>query len=124
MRWDCTFFCGFYGDLVWTLRIQVSAILLARDETDSRGDEVVEVTGPPSSTLSATDMAALLTQELGREIRYQETKPPPIPAYEGLWAFLRAGGFDRDTNAVFQTTGRAPIDFREIVRDLKAELNS
>jgi len=77
---------------------------------------VFEVTGPPEATLSAPEMASLLSEELGRSIQYEEVSPPPIPEYEELWAFLRAGGFDCSTGTVEELTGKPPIDFRSIVR--------
>ena len=68
-----------------------------RDPWPGRGDEVFEVTGPPEATLSAPEMASLLSEELGRSIRYEEISSPPMPAYAQLWDFLRAGGFDCST---------------------------
>mmetsp|Transcript_22275 Transcript_22275/g.48969 ORF Transcript_22275/g.48969 Transcript_22275/m.48969 type:complete len:298 (-) Transcript_22275:19-912(-) len=102
----------------------VSATLLAKKEAIQRGDEVVEVTGPPSSTLSAPQMAKLLSEELGREVSYEEVDPPPVPAYQSLWKFLRNGGFDTSTEEVARVTGRSPIDFVDLVRELKPQLCS
>jgi hypothetical protein len=67
-------------------------------------------------------MAALLTAELGREITYEEVDPPPFPAYLALWTFLRGGGFDKSTDNVKRVTGNSPVDFRELVRELKSQL--
>ena len=78
---------------------RVAAVLLLREETPGRCNEVFEVTGPPESTLSAPQMATLLSQELGRSIQYEEVSPPPVPEYAELWAFLQAGGFDSSTGA-------------------------
>ena len=101
---------------------RVAAVLLLRPETDGRGDEVVEVTGPPEATLSAPEMAALLTEELGRPIRYEEVAPPPVQEYVELWAFLRAGGFGRATGTVEALTGQPALDFRAVVRENKEAL--
>ena len=101
----------------------MAAALLLRPEAEGRGDEVVEVTGPPEATLSAPEMAALLSEELGRPIRYEEVAPPHRAEYAALWAFLRAGGFGRSTAAVEELTGQAPIDFRAIVRENRAALD-
>ena len=57
------------------------------------------MTGPPEATLSAPEMASLLSEELGRSIQYEEVTPPPAPEYAELWAFLRSGGFDCSTGA-------------------------
>ena len=67
-------------------------------------------------------MAALLTEELGRSIRYEEVAPPPVPEYAELWAFLRAGGFGRSIDTVGALTGQPAMDFRAIVRENKAAL--
>merc|ERR1712222_88523 len=95
---------------------QVAAVLLQKEETPGRGNEVFEVTGPPEATLSASEMASLLSEELGRSIQYEEVTPPPVPEYADLWAFLRADGFDCSTGTVEELTGKPPIDFRSIVR--------
>jgi len=57
---------------------RVAAAVLARDAWgDGGGDsEVVVVSGPPDSSLSAPEMAALLSEELGRPIRYEEVCRP------------------------------------------------
>lgn len=36
-------------------------------------------------------------------IMYEETPLPPDPAYGGLWAFLRAGGFDIEPDAAAES---------------------
>jgi uncharacterized protein YbjT (DUF2867 family) len=79
---------------------------------DSKFDGMVlDVTGPPSSTLTAAQMKALLETKTGREIRYTCVPPPPLADMEGLWAFLRAGGFDFSSDVVLQVTGKAPQEF-------------
>ena len=76
---------------------RVAAVLLLREETPTRGNEVFEVTGPPESTLSAPAMASLLSEELGRQIHYEQVAPPQVAEYAQLWRFLQAGGFDCST---------------------------
>ena len=80
---------------------------------------VYDITGPASSTLSAPAMAALLTEELGRTITYTECPPPPVPAYQELWTFLRAGGFDACTGTVEKLLGRPPKDFATYLQNFK-----
>jgi uncharacterized protein YbjT (DUF2867 family) len=89
----------------------VAAELLARPPSDrltpealAEGHEVVDVTGPASSTLSAPAMAELLSAELGRKVRYEEVPAPPVEEYRALWRFLRAGGFARETDQVLRIT--------------------
>ena len=101
---------------------RVAAALLLKPETAGRGNEVVEVTGPPESTLSAGEMAALLSEELGRPVRYEEVAPPAVPEYAQLWAFLRAGGFATSTRTVLRLTGWPPVGFRAVVQEYKQAL--
>jgi len=84
--------------------------------------EVINVTGPSSSTLSTAEMASVLSEELGRTISYEEVKPPPIPEYEALWEFLKSGGFDASSTHVEELTGVAPTDFRTIINEARAVL--
>lgn len=109
----------------------VAAELLARPPSDrltpealAEGHEVVDVTGPASSTLSAPAMAELLSAELGRKVRYEEVPAPPVEEYRALWRFLRAGGFARETDQVLRITGEAPRDMRHIINDYRAELEA
>ena len=51
----------------------------------------------------------MLSEELGRPIRYEETPPPPLPSYEALWKFLSAGGFDHVSTRVPARTLANPI---------------
>ena len=98
---------------------RLAAALLLQEEVE----EVVEVTGPPDSRLSSGEMAALLSSELGREVRYEEVESPGLEEYRQLWAFLRAGGFDScsGSEAVMRLTGREATPFREVVRQLREE---
>jgi len=79
---------------------------------------VLDVTGPPSSTLSAAQMQALLEAKCARPIGYKEVPPPPVADMQGLWAFLRAGGFDMSTSTVLDVTGQAPQDFSDFLDSL------
>lgn len=83
--------------------------------------EVVEVTGPPQSNLSTGEMVALLSQELGKTVRYEQVNPPGLKEYCQLWAFLKRGGFDCSSGGktVKRLTGREATDFREVVRQLR-----
>ena len=95
------------------------ASVAVRALLDSAHDgRVLDVTGPPSSTLSAAQMQALLEAKCARPIRYTEVPPPPVAELQGLWAFLRAGGFDMSTSTVLDVTGTAPQDFSEFLDTL------
>ena len=105
---------------------RVAAALMLQREEGRAAVEVVDVTGPPESTLSAPEMAALLSGQLGRTIRYEEVEPPPMVEYQELWGFLRSGGFDcsHGADTVHELTGTPPISFREIVLSMKDHLES
>lgn len=68
----------------------VCAALLVRDPDAAaagKAVEVVEVTGPAGSTMTAVAMAELLTNELGRPIRYEQV---PVPVRRPKRCRLRA----------------------------------
>ena len=101
----------------------VCAVALGKPDGDAAVQPVIDVTGPPESTLGAADMAALLSEELGRPIVYEEVAPLPFPGLEALWGFLKAGGFDASSDSVEQLTGKPPMDFRAIVNEAKPQLS-
>jgi hypothetical protein len=79
---------------------------------------VLDVTGPATSTLTAAQMQALLERTCARSIEYKEVSPPPIPDLQGLWGFLRAGGFDLSSSVVRDVTGKEPQDFADFLGTL------
>lgn len=95
---------------------RVAAALMLQEQVE----QVVEVTGPAESCLSTGEMAALLTQELGRSVRYEEVEAPGLQEYEQLWSFLKKGGFDSCSGAqtVARMTGQQPVGFHHVVRQL------
>jgi len=80
--------------------------------------QVLDVTGPATSTLTAAQMQALLERTCARSIEYKEVSPPPIPDLQGLWGFLRAGGFDLSSSVVRDVTGKEPQDFADFLGTL------
>ena len=92
-------------------------------QVDPRWDgQVLNVTGPPSSTLTAPALAARLSSLAGRPIAYLEAPLPPAataPDMHGLWKFLRAGGFAVATDTVAVVTGRAPLDIDQWAADVE-----
>ena len=79
---------------------------------------VLNVTGPPSSTLTAAGMASLLSQKTGTTIKYDEDPIPESEDMAGLWHFLRAGGFDVSISTVKELTCGEELDFGAILDGL------
>mmetsp|Transcript_21901 Transcript_21901/g.52333 ORF Transcript_21901/g.52333 Transcript_21901/m.52333 type:complete len:208 (-) Transcript_21901:222-845(-) len=93
----------------------VAAVALSNPELDGR---VLDVTGPPSSTLSAKAMSCLLSRHASRDIGYRALELPSCPSMRGLWVFLRAGGFNYSNNTVQEVTGREPSPFSELLESV------
>jgi uncharacterized protein YbjT (DUF2867 family) len=107
----------------------VAAALLARDDLAGRA---FDLTG--GAALDHDEVAAILTETLGRPIRYEEVSPDamrggllaaglPAAYADGLLTILAAfrdGHAARVTDAVATITGRAPQTFAEYARDYRA----
>lgn len=63
--------------------------------------QAIDVLGPEKNTVSGPEMAAMATRSSFKEeeVRYEAVPVPSDDAYGGLWAFLRAGGFDAFSDA-------------------------
>ncbi len=106
----------------------VAASLLLRSDLDN---QAFDLTG--TEQLDHSEIAALLSSELGRTIRYEEITPDALRG--GLLAagvpadytefllmilsYLKAGYAERTTDAVAAITGRAPRTFAEYARDFR-----
>ena len=104
----------------------VAAALLSRDDL---ADREFDLTG--AEALDHDEVAAILSRETGRDIRYQEI--PPEAMLDGLLqagvprdyaeflvlilGFFKAGYAERTTDAVQAITGRAPRRFADYARD-------
>lgn len=104
----------------------VAASLLTRDDLAGRD---FDLTG--GQALDHDEVAAILSRETGRDIRYQEITPEAM--LEGLLqaglpndyaeflvlilGFFKAGYAERTTDAVQAITGRAPRRFADYARD-------
>ena len=102
----------------------------ARD-TFSEGKVTFDLTGPRA--LDHTQVAAILSQETGRAIGYQDITPEamragllgaglPAPYVEFMLlilGFFKAGYAERTTDAVQQITGRAPRSLQQYARDYR-----
>ena len=107
----------------------VAAALLTGHTHDNRA---FDLTGPQA--LDHTQVAAILSQETGRAIGYQDITPEAMRAGllgAGLPAsyvefmlvilgYFKAGYAERTTDAVQQITGRAPRTLQQYARDHRA----
>ncbi|TXC65188.1 NAD-dependent epimerase/dehydratase family protein [Piscinibacter aquaticus] len=109
----------------------VAASLLTRDDLANRD---FDLTG--AEALDHDEVAAILSRETGRDIRYQEITPEAM--LEGLLqaglpndyaeflvlilGFFKAGYAERTTDAVQAITGRAPRRFADYARDHRSAL--
>jgi uncharacterized protein YbjT (DUF2867 family) len=107
----------------------VAVRLLTTHDEDGRE---FDLTGPDS--LTHADVARLLSQETGRDIRYEDIDPAVLR--KGLLAggvpadyaefllvilgFLKQGYAERTTDAVEKLLGRKPIAFTQYARDERA----
>lgn len=107
----------------------VAAELLTRGDLDNRD---FDLTGP--AALSHGEVAAILSRETGRTIRFQDIAPEAMLAglleaglprdyaafLVAILGFLKAGYNERTTDAVAAITGRAPGGFEQYARDCRA----
>ena len=107
----------------------VAAALLTGHALDNRA---FDLTGPQA--LDHAQVAAILSQETGRAIGYQDITPEamrggllgaglPAPYVEFMLlilSYFRAGYSERTTDAVQQITGRAPRTLQQYARDHRA----
>jgi hypothetical protein len=84
--------------------------------------QVLDLTGPEDSTLSAPAMCDVISAAAAREVTYTEAPLPGDPAYEGLWQFLRAGGFDCSTKTCEEIMGFPPRSFASCLADQAVHL--
>lgn len=104
----------------------VAASLLSRDDLANRD---FDLTG--AEALNHDEVAAILSRETGRSIRFQDIAPEAMraglvqaglpPAYADflvlILGFFKAGYAERSTDAVQAITGRAPRRFVDYARD-------
>lgn len=107
----------------------VAARLLADDAFANRD---FDLTG--SDVLDHDEVAAILSRETGRDIRYQEIEPAAmrqgllgagLPADYAdflllILGFFKAGYAERTTDAVQAITGRAPRTFAQYAKDYRS----
>jgi uncharacterized protein YbjT (DUF2867 family) len=110
----------------------VAAALLSVEKTGSAFDnQEFDLTG--GAALDHDEVAAILSRETGRSIRYEEVTPEAMreallaaglpPDYAAflivILGFFKAGYSERVTDAVATITGRAPITFAQYAKDYR-----
>ena len=107
----------------------VAAVTVAALVEDGHEGETYEITGP--AAISYAECAAILTQELGREVRYVSVSdadaraalveagigPKAAQALVEIDGLFRTGFGAPVTDVVERVTGRAPRDFHTFVRE-------
>jgi uncharacterized protein YbjT (DUF2867 family) len=111
----------------------VAAEALTRSDLGSQG---LTLTGPEA--LSYAEVAAILTQALGRPVRHDDISPEAFKAsllgygvpehyadfMNVLYGFVKQGYVAATTPAVQQVLGREPIRLAQYAQDYKAALNA
>ena len=95
------------------------SFVVARALLDYKLDgKVLDISGPEQNTLTAENMRILLQKKFQKDIIYVELPIPENTEMNGLWLFLRAGGFSHHTNTVEEITGKKPIEFSDFLDTL------
>lgn len=126
-------FYGSYGDgRISQIDIRDIAAVVARVLTeDGHEGKIYTLTG--TKAISATDVARILSSELGREIRYVDLPPDQLKqaligagvpewsanALVDLHRLYREGGASEVSVDVEQIVNRKPISFEQFVRDFR-----
>ena len=92
----------------------VSAACLLRTSFDGL---ILDITGTAKNTLSAEQMRLLFQEKYKKNVTYVELPLPESVEMNGLWTFLKCGGFSHHTSTVEEVTGKKPIDFADFLDD-------
>lgn len=95
----------------WISCDDISAVVACALLNTSLDGKVLDVTGSEKNTLSAEAMRQLIQLKTGKMVSYIELPLPDSPEMNGLWTFLRAGGFCHHTKTFEEVTGRQPTEF-------------
>jgi uncharacterized protein YbjT (DUF2867 family) len=109
----------------------VAAAAVAALTQEGHAGKAYALTGPDA--LDRAQVAAILSKELGRPVKYQKIsdrefraalqghlKPNYIELLSALYGFIRAGYTAQVTSEVKRILGREPVSFSQFVRDHRA----
>jgi uncharacterized protein YbjT (DUF2867 family) len=114
-------FCSPLGNnasVNWISCEDIAAVVAAALLNESLDGKILDITGSECNTLSAEGMRAIIESETGKSISYTELPVPDSGDMNGLWTFLRAGGFSHHTNTFEKVCKRKPITFSDFVSSL------
>ena len=99
----------------WISCDDISAVAAACLLRTSFDGQILDITGSAKNTLSAEQMRLLFQEKYKKNVTYVELPLPESVEMNGLWTFLRNGGFSHHTSTVENVTGRKPIDFADFL---------
>ena len=99
----------------WISCDDISAVVACALLNTSLDGRVLDITGSEKNTLTAEAMRQLIQLKTGKMVSYIELPLPDSTEMNGLWTFLRAGGFCHNTNTFEEVTGRPPTEFSEFL---------
>lgn len=114
-------FCSPLGNdasVNWISCVDIAAVAAAALLNESLDGKILDITGPECNTLSAEGMRAIIESSTGKNISYTELPVPDSGDMNGLWTFLRAGGFSHHTKTVEEVCKRKPITFSDFISSL------
>ena len=77
--------------------------------------QILDITGSEKNTLSAEQMRILFEAKYKKNVTYVELPLPESVEMNGLWMFLRNGGFAHHTNTVERVTRKKAIEFSDFL---------
>ena len=102
----------------WISCEDIAAVVAAALLNESLDGKILDITGPECNTLSAEAMRAIIELKTGKHVTYTELPVPESGDMNGLWTFLRVGGFSHHTNTFEKICGREPITFSDFTSTL------
>ena len=102
----------------WISCEDIAEVVAAALLNESLDGKILDITGPECNTLSAEGMRAIVESKSGKQVIYTELPVPDSSDMNGLWTFLRAGGFSHHTNTFEDLCRRKPMTFSDFLGTL------
>jgi uncharacterized protein YbjT (DUF2867 family) len=119
---SCLTFCsplGSEASVNWISCEDIAAVVALSLVKSSLDGRVLDITGSENNTLSVAKMKSLIESKTGKSISYVELPLPESGEMNGLWVFLRSGGFSHSTTTFEEVTARKPIEFSDYLSTLE-----